>query len=174
MALFHFLQSYSSCKKKQIFIFLKIVMPLLLKQRRNELRKRTFFVSLPLRCRLLILVDSYAEWGWPDTLGTIQGAFQTKNKISLKTKVLLLKKNENEICFQLQKLLFPQCHWSLTKFSSFHRFVWLTVQVSIIVNFMAAGPPGEVVLIKSKNTFFKYYNYIYNYYNNQKKILSSR
>ena len=44
-----------------------------IKQRRDELRKRNFFVSLPLRCRLLILVDSCAEWGWPDTLGTIQG-----------------------------------------------------------------------------------------------------
>ena len=37
------------------------------------MRKRNFFVSLPLRCRLLILVDSCAEWGWPDTLETIQG-----------------------------------------------------------------------------------------------------
>ena len=47
--------------------------PIPIKQRQNELRKRNFFVSLPLRCRLLILVDSCAEWGWPDTLGTIQG-----------------------------------------------------------------------------------------------------
>jgi len=37
------------------------------------MRKRNFFVSLPLRCRLLILVDSCAEWGWPYTLETIQG-----------------------------------------------------------------------------------------------------
>ena len=44
-----------------------------IKQRQNELRKNHFFVSLPLQCRLLILVDSCAEWGWPDTLGTIQG-----------------------------------------------------------------------------------------------------
>ena len=44
-----------------------------LKQRRDELRKRNFFVSLPLWCRLLILLDSCAEWGWPDTLGTSQG-----------------------------------------------------------------------------------------------------
>ena len=44
-----------------------------IKQRRDELRKINFFVSLPLRCRLLISVDSCAEWGWPDTLGTIQG-----------------------------------------------------------------------------------------------------
>ena len=44
-----------------------------IKQRRDELRKNKFFVSLPLQCRLLILVDSCAEWGWPDTLGTIQG-----------------------------------------------------------------------------------------------------
>ena len=44
-----------------------------IKQRRDELRKNHFFVSLPLQCRLLILVDSCAEWGWPDTLGTIQG-----------------------------------------------------------------------------------------------------
>ena len=44
-----------------------------IKQRQDELRKRNFSVSLPLRCRLLILVDSCAEWGWPDTLGTIQG-----------------------------------------------------------------------------------------------------
>ena len=45
-----------------------------IKQRQDELRKRHFFVSLPLQCRLLILEDSCAEWGWPDTLGTIQGA----------------------------------------------------------------------------------------------------
>ena len=45
-----------------------------IKQRRDELRKIYFFVSLPLRCRLLISVDSCAKWGWPDTLGTIQGA----------------------------------------------------------------------------------------------------
>ena len=45
-----------------------------IKQRRDELRKRYFFVSLPLCWRLLILVDSCAEWGWPDTLQTIQGA----------------------------------------------------------------------------------------------------
>ena len=44
-----------------------------IKQRRDELRKRNFFVSLPLQRRLLILVDSCAEWGWPDTLGNIQG-----------------------------------------------------------------------------------------------------
>ena len=44
-----------------------------IKQRRDELRKRNFFVSLPLWCRPLILEDSCAEWGWPDTLGTIQG-----------------------------------------------------------------------------------------------------
>ena len=39
----------------------------------HPIKQRNFFVSLPLRCRLLILVDSCAEWGWPDTLGTIQG-----------------------------------------------------------------------------------------------------
>ena len=44
-----------------------------IKQRRDELRERNFFVSLPLWWRLLILVDSCAEWGWPDTLGIIQG-----------------------------------------------------------------------------------------------------
>ena len=41
-----------------------------IKQRRDELRKRNVFVSLPLWWRLLILVDSCAELGWPDTLGT--------------------------------------------------------------------------------------------------------
>ena len=45
-----------------------------IKQRRDELRKTDFFVSLPLRCRLFISVDSCAELGWPDILGTIQGA----------------------------------------------------------------------------------------------------
>ena len=44
-----------------------------IKQRRDDLRKRNFFVFLSLQCRLLILEDSCAEWGWPDTLGTIQG-----------------------------------------------------------------------------------------------------
>ena len=44
-----------------------------IKQRRDEQRKNYFFVSLPFQCRLLILVDSCAEWGWPDTLGTVQG-----------------------------------------------------------------------------------------------------
>ena len=44
-----------------------------IKQRRDELRKWNFFFSLPLRWRLLISVDSCAEWGWPDTLRTIQG-----------------------------------------------------------------------------------------------------
>ena len=44
-----------------------------IKLRRDELRQRNFFVSLPLWCRLHILVDSCAEWGWPDTHGTIQG-----------------------------------------------------------------------------------------------------
>ena len=44
-----------------------------LKQRRDELRKGNFFVSLPLWWRLLISVDSCAEWGWPETPGTIQG-----------------------------------------------------------------------------------------------------
>ena len=42
-------------------------------QRQNELRRRNFFASLPLWWRLLISVDPWAEWGWPDTLGTIQG-----------------------------------------------------------------------------------------------------
>ena len=42
-----------------------------IKQRRDELRKINFFVSLPLWWRLLISVDSCAEWGWPDTLGTL-------------------------------------------------------------------------------------------------------
>ena len=41
-------------------------MPHPLKQRRDELRKRNFFVSLPLWRRLLISADSSAEWGWPD------------------------------------------------------------------------------------------------------------
>ena len=49
-----------------------------IKQRRDELGEKKFFVSLPLRCRLLITVDSCAEWGWPDTLGTIQGAWVSK------------------------------------------------------------------------------------------------
>ena len=49
-------------------------LPNLFKQRRDELRERNFFVSLTLWWRLLISVDSCAEWGWPDTLGTIQGA----------------------------------------------------------------------------------------------------
>ena len=44
-----------------------------IKQRRDDLRKNHFFVYLPFQCRLLILVDSCAEWGWPDTLGSIQG-----------------------------------------------------------------------------------------------------
>ena len=35
-----------------------------IKQRPDELRKKHFFVSLALWCRLLILVDSCAEWGW--------------------------------------------------------------------------------------------------------------
>ena len=45
------------------------------KQRRDELRERNFFVSLTLWWRLLISVDSCAEWGWPDTLGSIQGVW---------------------------------------------------------------------------------------------------
>ena len=53
-----------------------------IKQRRDELRKNNFFVSLPLRCRLLISVDSCAEWGWPDTLGTIQGAALSEGQAS--------------------------------------------------------------------------------------------
>ena len=48
-----------------------------IKQRRDELRKRYFFVSLSLWWRLLILVDSCAEWGWPDTLKTIQRVIQS-------------------------------------------------------------------------------------------------
>ena len=44
-----------------------------IKQGRDELRKKKFFVSLPLWWRLLISVDSCAEWGWPYILGTIQG-----------------------------------------------------------------------------------------------------
>ena len=54
-----------------------------IKQRRDELRKKHFFVSLPLQCRLLILVDSCAEWGWPDTLGTIQGESSLEHAWSL-------------------------------------------------------------------------------------------
>ena len=49
-----------------------------IKQRQDELRKKNFFVSLPLWWRLLISVDSCAEWGWPDTLGTIQGVGKWK------------------------------------------------------------------------------------------------
>jgi hypothetical protein len=39
-------------------------------------------LSLPLWWRLLILVDSCAEWGWPDTLGTIQGERVSRNWVS--------------------------------------------------------------------------------------------
>ena len=46
-----------------------------IKLRRDELRKINFFVYLPLRCRLLISVDSCAEWGWQDILGTMQGDY---------------------------------------------------------------------------------------------------
>ena len=47
-----------------------------IKQRRDEQWKTNFFVSLPLWWSLLILVDSCAEWGWPNTLRIIQGAPQ--------------------------------------------------------------------------------------------------
>ena len=39
--------------------------------------KERFFVSLPFLWGFLISVDSYAECGWPDTLGTIQGVYHT-------------------------------------------------------------------------------------------------
>ena len=58
------------------------------KQRQDEMKKRNFFFSLPLRCRLLILVDSCAEWGWPYTLETIQGHMRLhwQGKIQKNTK----------------------------------------------------------------------------------------
>jgi hypothetical protein len=61
-----------SCEE-QLFKISREELPHPIKQRQDELRKRNFFVSLPLWCRLLILVDSCAEWGWPYTLGIIQG-----------------------------------------------------------------------------------------------------
>ena len=53
-----------------------------IKQRRDELRKKIFFGSLPLWWRLLISVNSCAEWGWPDILGTIQGAIFLSNRVN--------------------------------------------------------------------------------------------
>ena len=47
-----------------------------IKQRRDELRKIYFFVSQPLWWRLLILVDSCSEWGWPDTLPSLQPIYR--------------------------------------------------------------------------------------------------
>ena len=67
-----------------------------IKQRRDELRKRYFFVSLPLWWSLLILVDSCAEWGCPDTLGFIQGAsYLAIDKISLHGSKISKKKMFN-------------------------------------------------------------------------------
>ena len=57
-----------------------------IKQRRDELRKNYFFVSLPLQCRLLISVGSCADWGWPDILGTIQGVASNKWSNNRSTK----------------------------------------------------------------------------------------
>ena len=65
-----------SCEEpgsEQTFKISSEELPHPIKQSWDELRKRNFFVSLPLRCRLLILVDFCAEWGWPYTLGIIQG-----------------------------------------------------------------------------------------------------
>ena len=69
---------------EQICKIFREELPHPIKQRRDELRKINFFVSLPLRCRLLILEDSCAEWGWPDILRTIQGAWHSKLAIVCK------------------------------------------------------------------------------------------
>ena len=76
----HFLTTWvPSCKEpgsahEQTCKIYREVLPHPFKQRRDELRKRHFFVSLPLWWGLLISVDSCAEWGCPDILWTIQGA----------------------------------------------------------------------------------------------------
>ena len=52
-----------------------------LKQRQDEQVKENLFVSLPYWWRLLISEDSWAEYGWQDTLGTIQGSGENKKTL---------------------------------------------------------------------------------------------
>ena len=68
------------------------------KYRQDELIKENFSVYLPLRWMLLISVDSCAEWGWPDTLGTIPGGVVNVGKKNCNVQL--------NFCFMLLPILY--------------------------------------------------------------------